>query len=193
MYATVLLPLALQGSFTYLLSPALADRVGVGSRVVVQFGPRRYYTAIGTALSETPRDPSLKLKEITEVAGEGPVVLPEQLRLWRWMAQYYLCAEGEVMKAALPAGLKLESETQLVRLADFDADQAELPEAERALLAALDPEKGQTLAAAEKELARGRLMAPPRRLMAAGAVGAKESLTGGFKPRPETRVALTPQ
>ena len=193
MYATVLLPLALQGTFTYLLSPALADRVGVGSRVVVQFGPRRYYTAIVTALSETPPDPSLKLKEITEVAGEGPVVLPEQLRLWRWMAQYYLCAEGEVMKAALPAGLKLESETQLVRLADFDADEAELSEAERALLAALDTEKGKTLAAVEKELARGRLMAPLRRLMAAGAVGVKETLTGGFRPRTETRVALTPQ
>ena len=193
MYATVLLPLALQGTFTYLLSPALADRVGVGSRVVVQFGPRRYYTAIVTALSETPPDPSLKLKEITEVAGEGPVVLPAQLRLWRWMAQYYLCAEGEVMKAALPAGLKLESETQLVRLADFDADEAELPEAERALLAALDTEKGKTLAAVEKELARGRLMAPLRRLMAAGAVGVKETLTGGFRPRTETRVALTPQ
>ena len=68
------------------------------------------------------------------------------------MAQYYMCTEGEVLKAALPAGLKLESETLLVRNADFDAAGYDLTERDERLLQALDTERGKKITELEKEL-----------------------------------------
>ena len=117
----VVLPLALPGAYTYRLPETLAGRVEVGSRVVVQFGPRKYYSAIVVRRPGTPPAEGVELKEVEEVVDEAPLLLPQQLRLWRWMAHYYLCMSGEVMKAALPAGLKLESE-MLVE-ADDGADE----------------------------------------------------------------------
>ena len=111
MYAQILLPLAVGTTFTYTVPPELAARVKPGVRVVVQFGARRYYTGIVTALSNTPPEGAGQLKAVSDVADNTPVVLPAQLKLWQWISSYYMCTQGEVMKAALPSGLKLESET----------------------------------------------------------------------------------
>lgn len=190
-YVSVLLPLSVRGTFTYALPPELAERVGVGSRVVVQFGTRRYYTGIATALHEENPQPGMKLKAVTDVMDERPVLLPGQTDFWQWMADYYMCTPGEVMKAALPSGLKLESETQLVRNADFAPDSAELSDRDHALLQALRPDKGRTLMAVEKELGQPNLLRPMRRLMELGAVAVREVLGAGFKPRTEMHVKLT--
>ncbi|MBR6030867.1 MAG: primosomal protein N' [Bacteroidaceae bacterium] len=103
-YADVILPLPLQESFTYAL-PLQSDVLPqVGCRVIVPFGSRKTYTAIVVRLhSETPPYPT---KTVSEVLDAAPVVLPEQLSLWQWIADYYLCSMGEVFKAALPAALK---------------------------------------------------------------------------------------
>lgn len=186
---TVLLPLAVGNSFTYTLPPELAPRVQVGSRVVVQFGPRRYYTGIVTSLVYDTPQSDRTLKAVTDVAGEGPIALPLQLKLWEWMSGYYMCHPGEVMKAALPTGLKLESETRLTR--EAEPDLSELSERDRALVEALDPAKGITLQQLEKKLGtRQSLLAPVRRLMRLGVVKVYETLAGGFKPLTETYVRL---
>lgn len=191
MYLTLLLPLAVGSTYTYLLPPELAERVSVGSRVIAQFGVRRYYTAIVTdILSENPC-PDVKLKAISDVVDDAPIVLPAQLKLWQWIAQYYMCTLGEVMKAALPTGLKLESETMLVRNADFDAEIADLNEKEWRILKALDNEKGKRLLDIEKELKLSNLMRPVKRLMEQGAVEVRESMAHSFKPRKATYVRLT--
>ena len=144
-YVSVLLPLALPGTYTYTLAPELAAAVQVGSRVVVQFGARRYYTGVVTQLCDAAPQAGIALKPVVGVADASPTVLPAQLRLWQWMAQYYMCTEGEVLKAALPAGLKLESETLLVRNADFDAAGHDLTERDERLLQALDTERGKKI------------------------------------------------
>lgn len=190
---TVMLPLAVGSDYTYTLPPALADRVQVGSRVVVQFGPRRYYTGIVTALLDQAPQSDRQLKAVTDVVGTAPIALPAQLKLWWWMSSYYMCHPGEVMKAALPTGLKLESETRLTRDEHFDPDETDITAADRTLLAALDPAKGITLQQLEKKLeTRQSLLAPVRRLMRLGAVKVYESLAGGFKPLSETCVRLAP-
>ena len=104
-YASILLPLALPGCFSYIVPPRLAARVAVGSRVVVPLGPRRFYTGIVVELQEQNPQPAAQLKEVADVADDRPCVLPAQLELWQWMAHYYMCTEGEVMKAALPQGM----------------------------------------------------------------------------------------
>ena len=102
----VLLPLPLEGKFTYILPPALAIDVRVGSRVIVPFGVKRHYTAIVTAIKEEDVDNLKKLKEIIAVHPDpAPAVTPDQLMLWTWIADYYLCTEGDVLRAALPAPL----------------------------------------------------------------------------------------
>lgn len=154
MFVSVLLPLALPGSFTYILPPALAGRVTVGTRVIVQFGARRYYTALVIALHEENPQPGVKLKEVTDLVDAHPIVLPKQLELWKWMAQYYMCTAGELMKAALPSGLKLESETLLARNEEYDCDTQPLTERETQIYHALTADKGTKLQALEKNSAR---------------------------------------
>lgn len=189
--ATVLVPLAVNDSYTYALPNDLAGRVQVGSRVVVQFGARRYYTGIVVALHETVPPTVQKLKPISDLADIHPVVLPLQLRLWQWLCSYYMCKPGEVMKAALPSGLKLESETLLVRSEDYVPSEEELTLTDEELLEALDAGKGCSLADLEKKIGKKNLLRPVRRLMQMGAVKVREALSGGFKPRTELHVRLT--
>ena len=103
-YVDVILPLPLPGTFTYALPPSCDTMPQVGCRVIVPFGGRKTYTALVVRLhSETPPYPT---KPVAEIIDTSPAVLPDQLRLWRWIADYYLCPLGEVFKAALPTALK---------------------------------------------------------------------------------------
>ena len=119
----VILPLPLADTYTYRLPQRLHDRVSVGSRVVVPFGSKKIYSAIVVSVHapHTPASPlPPNLKEAIDVLDGAPVLLPAQLWLWRWIADYYLCTLGEVYKAALPSGLKLESESVVVYNPDYD-------------------------------------------------------------------------
>ena len=189
-YASILLPLALPGCFSYIVPPRLAARVAVGSRVVVPLGPRRFYTGIVVELQEQNPQPATQLKEVADVADDRPCVLPAQLALWQWMAHYYMCTEGEVMKAALPQGMKLESETWIVRNADFQPDGQQLNATDRAILQLLDAEKGSELKELAKKLGLKNPLHPVKRLLDLGAVVVRESLDQGFRPRTESRVEL---
>ena len=189
-YASILLPLALPGCFSYIVPPRLVARVAVGSRVVVPLGPRRFYTGIVVELQEQNPQPETQLKEVADVADDRPCVLPEQLALWQWMAHYYMCTEGEVMKAALPQGMKLESETWIVRNADFLPDGQQLNATDRAILQLLDAEKGSELKELAKKLGLKNPLPPVKRLLDLGAVVVRESLEQGFRPRTESRVEL---
>ncbi len=121
-YAQVILPLPIAGPFTYRVPADMADRVRTGSRVIVQFGAKRYYTAVVASISSLCPDASVMLKDITMVLDPEPIIRTPQLRFWDWIASYYLCTVGEVFKAALPAGLKVESETQVALNEDVDPD-----------------------------------------------------------------------
>lgn len=196
MFATCLLPLAAPGRFTYRIPPALDARVCVGARVVVPFGVRHFYTAIITDVSAQAPQPEMKLKDIVEVVDDAPIVLPRQLALWQWMAQYYMCTEGEVMKAALPTGLKLESETTLVRVSDFEEHKGgnvALNDTERRILRHLDDERGRTILELEKELGERNLMRVARRLIALGAAAVGERMGQAPAPRTQTIVHLAPE
>lgn len=186
----VLLPLALPGAYTYCLPDALTERVGVGSRVVVQFGPRKHYSAIVVRHPGTPPAQGVELKEVEEVVDEAPLLLPAQLELWRWMARYYLCTPGEVMKAALPSGLKLESEMLVEPAPEADAEMLRhLPPRAAQVLEALRGEKAMTAALLAKKTGTGAALLPLlRRLIEAGAVKVHEALGRTLRPRTEAYV-----
>lgn len=132
-YAEVILPLAVQGTFTYLVPEEMQCDISRGSRVYVPFGPRKLYTGIVADLHTNT--PKFKVKPIASLLDGTSILRHPQLKFWQWIADYYLCTLGEVYRAAVPTGLKVESETNL------------------SLNKAIDLEEiGQTLTPAETEL-----------------------------------------
>lgn len=105
-YVDVILPLPLDGLFTYSVPAEKAPRVVPGVRLLVPLGKSKTYTAIAVELHE--RQPDFEARPILDVLDAAPVLLPQQLKLWQWIADYYLAPLGDVYKAALPAGLKAE-------------------------------------------------------------------------------------
>lgn len=132
-YAEVILPLAVLGTFTYLVPEEMQCDISRGSRVYVPFGPRKLYTGIVADLHTNT--PKFKVKPIASLLDGTSILRHPQLKFWQWIADYYLCTLGEVYRAAVPTGLKVESETNL------------------SLNKAIDLEEiGQTLTPAETEL-----------------------------------------
>ncbi|MFA9389924.1 MAG: primosomal protein N' [Prolixibacteraceae bacterium] len=124
-YTDVVLPLPLQQDFTYHVPDELISAVQVGKRVIVQFGNRKLYTALVKRVHSNV--PEYETKPIEVVLDEFPIIGEQQFPFWEWMAQYYLCSEGEVMKAALPSGLKLESQTQIVLNTEWEEENKLTP------------------------------------------------------------------
>lgn len=140
-YANIILPLPLDGYFTYGVLDALASRVQNGMRVTVPLGKSKTYVGI---VAEYPVDvpkpaeevaqqgkKKIEYKNIADVLDDTPILLPQQLRLWKWIADYYMSPIGDVYKAALPSGLKAEDgfrpRTELfIRLADKYRDEQTL-------------------------------------------------------------------
>ena len=118
-FAEALLPLSIPGTYTYRIPPHLSPQVG--SRVLVPFGRKKIYTAIVVMLHD--RAPQgYEVKEVMSVLDQQPIVRHPQLKFWEWIANYYLCSMGEVYKAALPSGLKVESETYSTVNPDFEEE-----------------------------------------------------------------------
>ena len=120
-FVDVILPLPLNACFTYSLPPDMAGEVARGSRVVVPFGRKKFYTAIVQNVHFRPPE-GYEVKAVSAVLDPHPVLLPGQFRFWQWVADYYLCTLGDVCKAALPSGLKIESETVVELNPDYEAD-----------------------------------------------------------------------
>jgi len=131
-YAQVILPLAVEGLYTYQVPAPLRGSVVPGSRVLVSFGKKRIYTAIVRSLqAEAPE--GFLAKQILDLLDELPLISEYQLALWDWISAYYMCTPGEVMRAALPSGLRPESESR-VRFNYRYEDDTVLDEHERLLL-----------------------------------------------------------
>ena len=107
MFADVILPLPLDGTFTYSLPPEWQEAVKPGCRVLVPFGRNKQYVGIVAQLHDNKPE-GYEIKDLLQVIDTQPILLPEQYRLWQWIADYYMSPIGEVYKAALPAGLKAE-------------------------------------------------------------------------------------
>ena len=192
-YAQVILPLPLAGNFTYTVPERLQGMVCQGCRVLVPFGPRHFYT--GIVASVTPVAPAdvVNIKEISECLDDKPIARNSQLRFWEWMADYYLCTTGEVFKAALPAGLKLESETRLELAPDFETESfAGCSETELAILGLLKSENSLTAAIIEKKLSKKRLADTITRMLDKGMLIVSEKLVERYRAvkRPYVRLSI---
>ena len=188
-YADVILPLPLENSYTYSIPPDLEQTVIPGCRVIVHFGKKRYYTAIVMDVHERVPDSQYETKEIYALLDATPVLRRPQLRFWKWIASYYLCKLGDVYKAALPSGLKLESETAVTYNEEFEADGPLRPN-EQAVLDAFSGVLKLTVSELEKKTGLRNVVPVVASLMAKGAVEVSEELKRGFVPKMQTFIRL---
>lgn len=189
-YVDVIVPLPIAGQYTYSLPEGWDEKVKEGCRVVVPFGRKKYYTAIITKVHETPPE-EYETKDVAEILDERPVLLARQYAFWKWMADYYLCTLGDVYKAALPSGMKLESETVVVYNPDFEAVEP-LTEREQSVMNLLSAETEQCITQLEKSSGIRQILPVIKSLLEKEAVKVKEELKRSYKPRTEARVRLTP-
>lgn len=188
-FVDVILPLPLQAYFTYALPPEMDGQVQIGCRVVVSFGRKKFYTGIVRNVHYL-KPQEYEVKEVSAVLDEHPILVPLQFRFWEWLADYYLCTQGDVYKAALPSGLKLESETVVEYNPDFEATEP-LSEREQKVLDLLAVEPEQTVTRLEKESGLKNILAVVKSLLEKDALFVKEELKRTYKPKSETRVRLT--
>jgi primosomal protein N' (replication factor Y) len=107
-FADIILPLAVRGRFTYRIPDIIAENVKPGVMVTVQFGGRKFYSGIVCSVHD--KSPDIKnVKPVIKVVSRTPLINESQLKLWLWISEYYLCSEGEVMKAAIPNEINLNN------------------------------------------------------------------------------------
>jgi len=190
LFADVLLPLPVSGTFTYRVPFELNDSVRTGGRVVVQFGQKRIYTAVVVRIHEKP-PPSGIPKYILSVLDEIPLVTPLQMTFWEWMASYYLCYQGDVMNAALPAALKLASESRIALNQQVKPDTSRLNEKQLLLLEALHNRKTIAVSEVSRILDLKKTIPVIKSLIDQGFIISEEELNDPYKPRMEVYVRLT--
>ncbi|MCD8043572.1 MAG: primosomal protein N' [Tannerellaceae bacterium] len=189
MYAEVILPLSLENSYTYRVPADMEKLVTTGCRVIVHFGKKRYYTALVMEVHNRPPRDGVDLKEIYALLDATPVIRRPQLRFWEWISSYYLCKLGDVYKAALPTGLKLESETTVRYNQDFEATEP-LKKNEQAVLDAFTFSNKLTVSELEKITGLRNVVPVIAMLMARGAVEISEELKKGFAPKMQAFIRL---
>ncbi len=132
-FAEVILPIPLHRTFTYVIPENLLGQAQVGSRVIVLFGSKKIVTGIIHSLHQD-QPTSFEPKEVIDVLDDTPSITANQITFFNWISKYYMCAVGEVVQAALPAGLKISSESYLSLNEDIDPEAIALTEKEEIII-----------------------------------------------------------
>ncbi len=190
-FCEVLLPVPLAPYFTYRVPRDLQEEIQTGQRVIVPFGDRKILTGIVMEVHHNPPK-AYEAKYVLEVLDPYPVVSPHQVKLFQWMASYYLCTQGEVMTAALPSGLKLSSESMVQLYPDFDLEENDQRFSEKELLLLKHLGNGPMSYSAISELLGVKnIYSIIKSLVAKDAVILFEEIKEKYKPKTERRVRLT--
>ena len=190
LFAEILLPLPIPGTFTYRVPYELNDVVEIGKRVVVQFGRQKIYTGL---VKETHQNAPVKYtpKYILSILDPSPIVNPVQLKFWDWIAGYYMCFTGEVMNVALPSALKLASETRIIQNPDFDGETSNLNEKEYLIAEAIDIQKTLTISEVSRIVEFKKVIPLIKNLIEKKVVLVEEEVKERYRPKIETWVRLS--
>ncbi|WP_462244290.1 replication restart helicase PriA [Ferruginibacter sp.] len=189
MWAEIILPLALPQTYTYSIPLHLVDKVKPGCRAEAELKNKKYAGVVKTVLD---KEPAYKTKPIINVLDDEPILYPQQLQLWQWMAQYYMCSEGEVMAAALPAHFKLSSETILLFNEEAGDDFSHLGDEEFLVAEALLIKKELRLSEVQQILDINHVYPVIKKLIEKKVCIVWESLDEKYKAKKENYVLLNP-
>ncbi|MGN6532330.1 MAG: replication restart helicase PriA, partial [Ginsengibacter sp.] len=190
-WVEVILPLALPKTYTYSVPEKLIKKIHIGSRAEVVFGKNKKYAGIIKSVSK--EKPPYETKEILNVIDDEPVIYPKQLQLWKWMSEYYMCSEGEVMAAALPTHLKLSSEAILIYNEEYGEDFSSLDDEEYLLAEALLIKKELKITEVQQVANIIHVYPLIKRLIEKKVCFVWESLTEKYKEKKENFVSLNPE
>lgn len=189
LWAEVILPLALPQTYTYSIPPHLVEKVKPGCRAEAELKNKKY---AGIVRAVIDKEPAYKTKPISNVLDDEPIVYPQQLQMWQWMAQYYMCTEGEVMAAALPAHFKLSSETILLFNEEAGEDFSHLSDEEFLVAEALLIKKELRLSEVQQILDINHVYPVIKKLIEKKVCIVWESLDEKYKAKKENYVILNP-
>ena len=191
-YAEIIIPAALPKNYTWSVPAHLLETAKVGCRVEVNLGKSKKYAGIIKRLHEDKPE-FFETKNILNVLDVEPVVFEQQLKLWEWIASYYMCSEGEVMAAALPAHFKLSSETILVYNEEYGDDFSALDHDEYIVGEALLIKKELSLTEVQQVLDSSHVYPVISRLIQKKVCFVWEALKQTYSPKKETYVLLNPE
>jgi len=191
LYAEVIIPSALPKNYTWSVPARLQEQIQPGCRVEVNLGKTKKYAGIVKRL-HTDKPEFFETKDVLNLLDTEPVVLEEQLNLWEWLASYYMCSEGEVMAAALPAHFKLSSETILVYNEEYGDDFSALDHDEYLVAEALLMKKELNLSEVQQVLDSSHVYPVINRQINKKVCFVWEALKQTYVPRKESFVLLNP-
>ena len=191
LWAEIILPLALPNVYTYSVPLNMVTSTQPGCRAEVLFGKNKKYAGIiKRIITETP---PYKTKPLLNILDETPLIYPQQLKLWQWMSEYYMCTEGEVMAAALPANFKLSSETVLIFNEEYGDDFKGLGDEEFLVSEALLIKKELTLTEVQQVMDATHVYPTIKKLIEKNVCFIREDLNEKYKIKKENYVLLNPQ
>ncbi len=191
-FIEVILPLPLPDLFTYRVPREMTDKIAPGQRVVVPFGKRKVYAGLVREVhSRAPE--KYTARYIDAILDDTPLVDEQQFHFWEWMARYYMCCLGEVMNAALPASLKLASETRVVPVRNVPEDTSPLTDKEYLVHEALSLQEVLTLKEMEEVTGQKNVMPLIRSMIDKGYVMVEEEVRERYVPKTETFLRLAPE
>jgi primosomal protein N' (replication factor Y) (superfamily II helicase) len=192
-FAELVLPVPIPKLFTYRVPLNLNDQVKTGQRAIVQFGDRKILTGLIVSIHQQPPK-DYEAKYILEVLDEFPSVNDHQFKLFQWIADYYACTLGEVVNAALPAGLKLSSESMVQLNPSFNLEETDhaFSEKEIMLIRRLEHD-ALSYTDISKFLGIKHIHTILKSLAGKEAILLFEEVKEKFKPKTEKRIRLTPE
>nr|WP_262899731.1 primosomal protein N' [Winogradskyella alexanderae] len=176
------MPIPLQKAFTYHITEAEADFIKVGMRIAVPFGKNKIYTALAYQIHNNP-PVAYEPKTIHQILDEKPIITESQLKHWEWIAGYYMCSLGEVMRASLPNALILESETIISRNEDITPKDAELKDDEFLIIEALQYQTSLKIQDVISILDKKRVLPVIKEMVEKGLVQLHEELYEKYQPK----------
>lgn len=191
LFAEIIIPVPIHKEFTYRIPFELNQHVFAGSRVIVPFGKGKLLTGIVTKIHEkAPTE--YQAKYIEYLLDEHPIIAPNQYAFWRWISSYYMAPIGDVMNAALPANLKLSSETKVVLHPDFEAQKTKSSPQEDKIISVLEIRETLDLKEIAELLEIKTIQPIIRDMINKGVVMTLEELNDKFVPKTEMYINLNP-
>ena len=189
LFAEVLLPIPVPGTFTYRVPFELNDKVQIGQRAVVQFGRSKIMSGLIIDLTETV--PQCEVKFLMDLLDVQPIINEKQLKFWDWIRTYYMCHLGEVMQAALPSAMKLSSESMIALSPDFVLDTVALNDFEYMIVEALQIQPKIAISEVSKIIGFKKVMPLIHSMMEKGILVIEEELNEKYKAKYERFARLT--
>ena len=190
-FVDVVLPLHIHGTYTYRVPQEYNDAVRVGQRVVVQFGPRRLYSALVRRIHEEV--PHYRVKYILSILDAEPLVTERQFRFWEWLAEYYMCYVGDVMAIAMPSAYRLASESSVSIHPDFTGELSDLTDNELRIVQLLTDHPVMTVEDISRAIGVQKMVPILNTMIERGIIVMDEELRQRFVPRTSAYVVLDEQ